>query len=360
MKRVPKQRPEWLRSLGLTAVLALGLAACTGDAVVDVDPEPDPPIEVVETTDPTADSTANGTGQGVPFLRLGEDAGGSAGQGGSHYHVENGLITVNGLIFSSGHGADGNMALNFFFGYANRRVYSGGQTDSVNVGLFVYSDQPFEGAVQAGAFEGQELRFSIDGFDVVVASRADDGTPLLGDGSRTPAWVLHIDNFFWTTSSGRIIYNAIGAAPELRYIVDLDRMTWEFDIDQGVIYVNGEELGSVAGLKQDPFEWFFVYGGPDHGGLFVVTDHAFGELVEAGAFEGQELNFEINGFTVRLTSEAPTLLGAGARTPAWVLHKPDFVMRSPAGVTTGPIFGVTSSLEQLLARDVSGSGAATD
>lgn len=73
--------------------------------------------------------------------------------------------------------------------------------------------------------------------------------------------------------------------------------------------------------------------------------------MESGAFEGQELRFEINGYTVRVTTKAPALLGEGRRTPAWVLHLPDFIA---ADNPSGPIFGVSSSLESILSGGLSG------
>ncbi|HYE59409.1 MAG TPA: M56 family metallopeptidase, partial [Rhodothermales bacterium] len=56
------------------------------------------------------------------------------------------------------------------------------------VGLFVVSDRPFEGAVQAGTFENDRLRFSAGRHEVEVRSR---GTRPIVEGGSAPAYVLH-------------------------------------------------------------------------------------------------------------------------------------------------------------------------
>ena len=320
-------------------LLVVGFAACSGDAIVDVDLDPEDKGHTIEVS------------EDLPFLKLGEpDSTQGSSCSGRLYYAENEVIEVNGLIFASGGGGSGPLCLRFFFGYANRFIYSGGEGDSVNVGLFVYSDEPFEGAEEAGTFEGQELRFSIDGYEVLVASRDTTGIPLLGDGSQTPAYVLHVEDFpGWTTSSGYVIHTARGSAQDPKFILNHDSLEWEFDIDRGEFYINDELVGTVLGLKIQPFGWFFLYGGPSRGGLFVVSDDPYGGAVESGAFEGQELRFEINGYTVRVTTKAPALLGEGRRTPAWVLHLPDFI-----AADSGLLVGVSSSLESILSGGLSG------
>ena len=345
----------------LFVVLAFLLASCSGDAIVDVEPgdEEGERVEVIDEPgddqnpdDPNANEDIQDPG--IASLRLGTPQD-PAGNTGPTYTVTNGLIEVDGLVFSSGHGAKGNARFHFFFGFTNRAIYSGGTGDSVNVGLFVYSAEPFDGGVEAGAFEGAALRFSIDGHDVLIASRDGEGnlssTPILGDGSRTPAYVMHVDDFSWTTPSGRTLYNVIGSTPDLNYLLNHDNLEWEFTVEQGEIYINGALLGTVGGLAQNPFAWFFIYAGPERGGLFVVADEPFDGAGDAGAFEGQQLAFSVNGYDVRLESIAPTLLGDGSRRPAWVLHRPDFIMSTPSGNPDGPTFGVTSSLEQLLSKN---------
>ena len=269
-----------------------------------------------------------------PICALGQRASKGAGSG-RQWHIENGLIEVDGHIFSSGGGAEGNIRLEFFFGFVNR-----GRPDSMNVGLFVYSDEPFEGAIEAGAFEGQEARFSIAGHDVVVASRDPNGTPLLGDGSRTPLYALHRPDFFWTTASGKILYNVIGSAHDIEFILSHDQLKWAFNMELGEIVLDGNTLmggpRGGGGVSQDPFDWYFVYAGLERGGLFVISDRAFGDASEAGAFEGQELRFEINGHEMIVKTLAPSLLRDGTRTPAWVLHRPDFVWNGPSGSATNP------------------------
>ncbi len=141
----------------------------------------------------------------------------------------------------------------------------------------------------------------------------------------------------------------MGFTPDLKFILNYESLEWEFEIDRGEYYVNDDLIGTTGGLGIQPFGWFYIYADSLHGGLFVVSDDPFGGAVEAGAFEGQELRFEIDGYAVRVTTESPALLGEGARTPAWVLHKPDFIMEDPP-----PGFGVSSSLEAILSQEQSG------
>lgn len=329
----PRRHAQHLPHLLFVVLLAVALASCTGDALVDVDPNPP--------ENPDA----------LPFYKLGPqpDSPSSHLGSGSRFVVTNGLIQVNGMIFSEGFGIEGNMSLQFFFGFANHPPYG---DNPVHVGLFIYSDEPFDGAVEAGFFEGQTLQFSIDGYDVLVESH-DDSEPMLGDGSRTPAYALHVQGFSWEGYENRL--GAMGSAPELKFILDYDSLEWEFNLDRPSIWVNDELVKeSGSSVKQEPFEFFFLYFGTGSGNhrLLVISDEPFEGAENAGTFEGPELTFPADGNTFRVRSGADPLLGDGGSTPAWVLHLPDFVLLDPDGNPSYAIvMGVTSDLEDLLSRD---------
>jgi hypothetical protein len=322
-------------------LLALALAACTDDAIVDVGP--DPTDEPGVTDPPPEDPNA------VPYYDLGteDDANGQQVGSGRPFVITDGLIQVNGKTFSRGFRIEGSMRLHFFFGYVDRKPYG---EDSVDVGLFVYSDEEFEGAVEAGFFEDRTLQFSIEGYDVAIES-ADAERPMLGDGTRTPAYVLHVADFSWQGYQ-----NVMGSAPELKYILERDALEWEFDLRNASIWVDDEQVKDAGGgVGQSPFEFFFMYFGDLKGGhgLLVISDSSFDGAESAGKFEGQELRFTANGSTFVVRTAADALLGDGGPVPAWVLHRPDFVFANPDGnPVSGIVMGATSDLESLLDRDV--------
>lgn len=316
---------------------ALLFTACDG-AVVGVGPEGQ-----------AADTVAFST-QGVSVLQstADPDDDGVVTTTGRPFQVTNGLIEVDGLVFTAGYSsiAPEGAALNFFFGWANRPVlqhysnYYDAAKDSVNVGLFVYSDQPFDGAVEAGYFEGQQIAFSIGGHDVTITSRGN--TPILGDGSRTPAWVRHVPGFFWKTEAGRVIENAIGSSNSMKLVLRED-LQWDFRVEAPRIVLDGVEIkNGGGGVAIDRLGFFYVYvGSPQRVGLFIITNAPVSGAVEAGAFEGRNLNIAIGGHTLDVTTQGPALLGDGRRTPAYVIH--DASVNWGNGIT----LGVSSELQAI-------------
>ena len=116
----------------------------------------------------------------------------------------------------------------------------------------------------------------------------------------------------------------------------------EFTVKSGRAAVNGQQIGSVGGLTQDPFSFFFVYAGLSNGGLFVVSDQAFDGAVVAGEFAGKVLNVTSARFHVVFESDV-TMLSEETR-PAWVLHDSTFVASGPHHGPESPFFGVSSEL----------------
>ncbi len=119
-----------------------------------------------------------------------------------------------------------------------------------------------------------------------------------------------------------------------------------FTAKKGAARINGEQIGTVAGLTQDPFSFFFVYAGSMKGGLFVVSDRPFTGAVQAGEF--QQTLLDVTSGTYHLEFESSVALLADESRPAWLLHDSTFVAGSANGGPESPFFGVSSELQDIL------------
>ena len=119
-----------------------------------------------------------------------------------------------------------------------------------------------------------------------------------------------------------------------------------FTVKKGAARINGEQIGTVAGLSQDPFSFFFVYAGSTKGGLFVVSDRPFTGAVQAGEF--QQTLLDVKSGTYHLEFESSVALLADESRPAWLLHDSTFVAGNANGGPESPFFGVSSELQDIL------------
>lgn len=119
-----------------------------------------------------------------------------------------------------------------------------------------------------------------------------------------------------------------------------------FTVKEGCARINGDQIGTIAGLSQNPFSFFFVYAGSSNGGLFVVSDKPFAGAVEAGEF--RETLLDVTSGSFHLEFESRVALLSDQSRPAWLLHDSTYVAGHGPDGPESPFFGVSSELHDIL------------
>jgi hypothetical protein len=88
----------------------------------------------------------------------------------------------------------------------------------------------------------------------------------------------------------------------------------------GSLTIDDKTIKKDLSVWQSPFKFLYFYA-PERG-LFILSDVAFPNAIEAGEFNGTKLTFRIYGVTGSLSSATP-ILGEN-RVPAWVSYDAGF------------------------------------
>jgi len=93
-------------------------------------------------------------------------------------------------------------------------------------------------------------------------------------------------------------------------------------LQNGRLYLNQELVYKNFSLIQTHFRYLYFYV-PQHG-LFTVSNREFEGAMQTGTFEGQSLNFSVNGLNVALKSASQIL--SEDSSPAWTKFDPSFTL----------------------------------
>jgi len=93
-------------------------------------------------------------------------------------------------------------------------------------------------------------------------------------------------------------------------------------LQNGRLYLNEELIYKDFSLVQTSFRFLYFYV-PGHG-LFTVSNREFQGATQSGSFDGQTLNFAVNGLNLALKSSSQIL--PGDASPAWTRFDPNFTL----------------------------------
>lgn len=287
-------------------------------------------------------------GEGMPYYELGfgRSSVDSPVGSGESFHALNATVTINGVRFGTDLDADHGIGLQFLSGL------SPGTIADDHLGLFLFSDTPFEGSEEAGFFEGSGVSFEIGGREVVIANGVDT-LSILGNGARKPVHARHLADFRW-----RGIDVAAGFSPDVSYILNRSSHPWGLNLKNLAIDRNGiPVVRSGSGVGQEPFGYLYTWFGANisETGMVIISSRPFDQAEALGTFAGSELYFMLGGDEYLYVSETDTLLGDGGPTTAYVYNDPGFVLEQNSGEpVAGVAVGISSDLASILEQDASG------
>ena len=91
-------------------------------------------------------------------------------------------------------------------------------------------------------------------------------------------------------------------------------------LQNGRLYLNEELIYKNFTVVQTRFRFLYFY--VPQRGLFTVSNREFEDATQSGSFDGQTLNFAVDGMNVVLKSSSQIL--PGDASPAWIRFDPNF------------------------------------
>jgi hypothetical protein len=93
-------------------------------------------------------------------------------------------------------------------------------------------------------------------------------------------------------------------------------------LQNGQLYLNKELIYKNFSLVQTHFRYLYFF--VPQRGLFTVSNREFEGATQTGSFDGQTLNFSVNGLDVALKSSSQIL--PADSSPAWIKFDPNFTL----------------------------------
>jgi hypothetical protein len=93
-------------------------------------------------------------------------------------------------------------------------------------------------------------------------------------------------------------------------------------LENGRLYLNEELIHKNFSLVQTRFRYLYFF--VPQRGLFTVSNREFDGATQNGTFDGQTLNFSVNGLNIALKSSSQ-ILPEGS-SPAWIKFDPNFTL----------------------------------